>query len=61
MTNDELKALLIESADILDAIESLPVDDHGYRELPPGSLGRARAIVEIARDIHIGQNGEAKD
>lgn len=56
MTNEELKALLIESAEILDEIESLPVDDYGYRELPPGTLDRAREIVKIvlrSRDGHI--------
>ncbi|MFD1104713.1 hypothetical protein [Sphingobium olei] len=60
MTNSELRALFIESAEILDEIESLPVDDQGYRELPPGSLDRAREIVEIARQLRHAQDPEAK-
>lgn len=33
----------------LEEIESLPVDDYGCREIPPGFLDKARAAIAKAR------------
>lgn len=47
------KAKLIAAApDLLAAleeIESLPVDDYGCREIPPGFLDKARAAIAKAK------------
>ncbi|MDF0489238.1 hypothetical protein PX554_13940 [Sphingomonas sp. H39-1-10] len=59
MTVDELTALLIEAGEILDEIESLPLDDYGYRELPPNSLDRAREITKIAFELRSAQTPNA--
>ena len=48
MTIEELRALLIEAGAIFDEIDDLPIDDDGTRELPPGTLDRAREIVLVA-------------
>ena len=33
----------------LEEIESLPVDDYGCREIPPGFLDKARAAIAKAK------------
>ncbi len=43
-----LKELVIEAGAIFDEIDSLPLNDDGTRELPPGMLDRAREIAAIA-------------
>lgn len=58
MTNEELTALLIEAGEIFDEIDSLPLDDYGVRELPPGSLDRAREIAAIAMRLQDSRDSE---
>lgn len=45
---DPLHGLLKEAGKILDEIDDLPMTDDGSRELPAGSLDRAREIAAIA-------------
>ncbi|GLI98190.1 hypothetical protein [Sphingobium sp. BS19] len=52
---DALRSLLKELAGIFDAIDDLPLNDDGARELRPGMLDRAREISAIAQ----GQGGAA--
>lgn len=36
---------------VLDSIHDLPVDDEGFRTIPPGFLDAARAVLKKARSV----------
>lgn len=47
--NQRLIAAAPELLEALEEIESLPVDDYGCREIPPGFLDKARAAIAKAK------------
>lgn len=51
MTEERLKALLIEAGEFIDSLDNLPVEDDGTRTIPPGFLDAARPIADMAFDL----------
>lgn len=46
---EQFKLLAGEAIECLDEIESLPVDDHGARVIPPGFLNKARTLIAMRK------------